>query len=342
MQTRTYGDLYKLIQSLAGVKSFAPSEQDDIANFINRRFFTAYNKTNAWPRYLVNSEERTVTAFEIKGLNPTGFGIDTISGYYYNLGNDEHGHAVYFPIKASLGSEFILYRNSTTANNQWELRYISPNTIAIDENTGIVSWTGVPAFAIMEQADTKSIDNPWEVVQWTLNGSYVTGFPVVTPKNVVRTQEDYFYSTFVSSYDPTVGGKTQTPVIGEFIRVYKGHPNVARSVREYDFFVDTDGANIMNTNVNKVFITYKKPFTKLDVTSDYDTSTVEVPEEFFSYIAHGAYADFLTMDGQTSKAIVESDRAEEHLNLQLEKVDIMNNNNFPNTKFTTYVNTQAR
>jgi len=33
MQTRTYGDLFKLIQSLAGVQSFAESEEDDIANF---------------------------------------------------------------------------------------------------------------------------------------------------------------------------------------------------------------------------------------------------------------------------------------------------------------------
>jgi hypothetical protein len=32
MQTRTYGDLFKLIQSLAGVGSFAPTEADDVAN----------------------------------------------------------------------------------------------------------------------------------------------------------------------------------------------------------------------------------------------------------------------------------------------------------------------
>ena len=39
MQTRTYGDLFKLIQSLAGVSSFATTETDDIANLINRRYF---------------------------------------------------------------------------------------------------------------------------------------------------------------------------------------------------------------------------------------------------------------------------------------------------------------
>ena len=54
MQTRTYGDLFKLIQSLAGVGSFATSEKDDIANFINRRFFEAFNTSQMWPRYLKN------------------------------------------------------------------------------------------------------------------------------------------------------------------------------------------------------------------------------------------------------------------------------------------------
>ena len=60
MQNRTYGDLFKLIQSLCGVGSFAGSEQDDIANLINRRFFEAYQTTNNWARYLVVGEERVI------------------------------------------------------------------------------------------------------------------------------------------------------------------------------------------------------------------------------------------------------------------------------------------
>lgn len=338
MQTRTYGDLYKLIQSLAGVKSFAPSEQDDIANFINRRFFTAFSQSNAWPRYLVNSEERTVTSFEMSGLQTTVPGILTINGFFYYLGDDTNGNAIYYPIKTSNGNEFI-FRRQNNSNKQWDVVYITANSIAIDSN-GVVTYTGVAATAILAQADTDTVDYPWQVKKWT-NGTPVTGFAVINQKNVVRTVEDYFYSTFVSnSYGG--GGKTQTPTIGEFLRVHRNQPNLARSVQEFDFFVDADGANIINTNVNKIYTTYKKPFTKFSVTSDYETSTVEVPEEFFSYIAHGAYADFLTMDGQTSKAIAESDRAQEHLNLQLEKVDIMNNTNFPITKFSTYVNKQSR
>ena len=67
MQTRTYGDLFKLIQSLAGVGSFAPSEQDDIANLINRRFLQAFNESPIWPRYIVSSEKRDILALTLSG-----------------------------------------------------------------------------------------------------------------------------------------------------------------------------------------------------------------------------------------------------------------------------------
>ena len=65
MQTRTYGDLFKLIQSLAGVGTFAESEQDDIANLINRRFLQAFNESPIWPRYIVSSEKRDILALTL-------------------------------------------------------------------------------------------------------------------------------------------------------------------------------------------------------------------------------------------------------------------------------------
>ena len=72
MQTRTYGDLFKLIQSLAGVGSFAASEQDDVANLINRRYFEAYQTSQMWPRYLVVGEERTIESGQVVPYAETG------------------------------------------------------------------------------------------------------------------------------------------------------------------------------------------------------------------------------------------------------------------------------
>ena len=79
-------------------------------------------------------------------------------------------------------------------------------------------------------------------------------------------------------------------------------------------FTDIDGAQMLNFNDNNnvAYITYKKHIvntttgkviTTLD--ADADSSFVtEVPKrEFFNYTAHGVYADFLRMDGQTESRI---------------------------------------
>jgi len=116
--------------------------------------------------------------------------------------------------------------------------------------------------------------------------------------------------------------------------------------------VDFTGANILNvvsTTDNAAFISYKKEFTPFSITvsdpvavSDFTSSTVEVPAEFFAYIAHATYADFLRMDGQTDKAFAEENTASVALALELEKVDIISNNNTVNKRFSTYVNRQSR
>ena len=208
MQTRTYGDLYKLIQSLSGVGSFTPNEQVNIANFINRRFYEAYNISQAWPRYLVAGEERTLSA-----------------------------------------DQSVPYAEAT--------------------------------------------------------------------KNV----------------------------IGEFIRIHRNQPFLNNSTVEYEFYVDAIGAHILNvvsSSDSGVFVTYKKVFQPFTTSSDYSTSTELVPAEFFNFIAHTSYADFLRMDGQTDKAITEEQNGQQYLALELERVDLITNNNTVNNRFSTYVNRQAR
>jgi hypothetical protein len=208
MQTRTYGDLFKLIQSLAGVGSFAASEQDDVANLINRRYFEAYQTSQMWPRYLVAGEERTIESGQVVPYAETG------------------------------------------------------------KNT-----------------------------------------------------------------------------IGEFIRIHRQQPFLNNSTLEFDFYVDSSGAHILNistADASSAYITYKKQFTPFTTSSSYTTSTEEVPSEFFHFIAHSAYADFLRMDGQTDKALIEEVTGKKYLDLELERVDLITNNNNVNKRFSTYVSRQAR
>jgi len=208
MQTRTYGDLFKLIQSLAGVGSFAASEQDDVANLINRRYFEAYQTSQMWPRYLVAGEERTIESGQVVPYAETG------------------------------------------------------------KNT-----------------------------------------------------------------------------IGEFIRIHRQQPFLNNSTLEFDFYVDSSGAHILNistADASSAYITYKKQFAPFTTSSSYTTSTEEVPSEFFHFIAHTAYADFLRMDGQTDKALIEEVTGKKYLDLELERVDLITNNNNVNKRFSTYVSRQAR
>ena len=127
--------------------------------------------------------------------------------------------------------------------------------------------------------------------------------------------------------------------IGEFIRIHRKEPFKNNSAIEYDFFVDSNGANVLNianTEDSSVFVTYKKEL------STFDENSTDIPGEFFHYLAHATYADFLRMDGQHGKALTEEKQANEYLDLELEKIDLRSNNNSINKKFSTYVNRQRR
>ena len=202
MQVKSYTDLKALIQALAGVSSFTTEEDSKILSFVNRRAAEAYNLSPSWARYLVVSEERTIT---------------------------------------------------------------TANTIPYTQ----------------------------------------------------ATKDD----------------------IGEFIRIHRRQAFLNDSSLEYDFYVDSNGANILNivnTEDTSAFVTYKKELAPFTVDS------ADIPLEFFYFVAHAAYADFLRMDGQHGKALTEEQIAKNYLDIELEKIDIRNNNNSINHKFSTYVNRQSR
>ena len=205
MQVKSYsgaGGLKELIQALAGVSSFTTEEDSKILSFVNRRAAEAYNLSPSWARYLVVSEERTIT---------------------------------------------------------------TANTIPYTQ----------------------------------------------------ATKND----------------------IGEFIRIHRKQAFLNDSSLEYDFYVDSNGANILNivnTEDTSAFVTYKKEL------AAFTADSTDIPLEFFYFVAHAAYADFLRMDGQHGKALTEEQIAKNYLDIELEKIDIRNNNNSINHKFSTYVNRQSR
>jgi len=316
MQTRTYGDLFKLIQSLAGVGSFAPTEADDIANLINRRFLQAFNESPIWPRYFVSSEKRDILSLQLSGA--TASTSTTVNQNYKLLGaNTTGGLNVY---QGATTTTVIIYNTGTA----WR---VDTAASAAEQADGTFTVSaGTQQFI---EADVSKKDNITEVVTFTPRAG--TDSLLVEGKNFIP-------------YAQT--GRT---TIGSFNRIFRKQAFLNNSAHEYEFFVDFTGANILNvvsTTDNSAFITYKQQFTPFTVSgslvSDYTDSTVEVPAEFFAYIAHSTYADFLRMDGQTDKAFAEENTASGALALELEKVDIISNNNTVNKRFSTYVNRQSR
>jgi hypothetical protein len=322
MQNRTYGDLFKLIQSLAGVGSFAESEQDDIANLINRRFLQAFNESPIWPRYIVSSEKRDILALTLSGA--TASTSTTVNQNYKLLGaNTTGGSNVYqgAGITAADGTvsatDIIIYNTGTA----WR---VDTGASAAEQDSGTFTVTsGTQQFI---EADTIKKDQVTDVETFTGRDSSTDSL-LVEGKNLIP-------------YAQT--GKT---TIGSFNRIHRKQAFLNDSSIEYDFFVDFTGANILNitsSTDNSAFVTYKQEFPPFEVTSDFGNISVDVPGEFFAYLAHATYADFLRMDGQTDKAFAEEQRAEIALALELEKIDLISNNNTVNKRFSTYVNRQSR
>lgn len=140
--------------------------------------------------------------------------------------------------------------------------------------------------------------------------------------------------------------ETSKANIGEFIRIHRQEPFLRNSTIEFEFFVESDGAHVMNlttSDATSVYVTYKKPITLLTTLDTAGTGgETEVPQEFFYYMAHATYADFLRLDGQHQKAVLEDQIAENYLGEEMDNPQQVANNNTIGKRFKTYVSQQAR
>jgi len=59
-------------------------------------------------------------------------------------------------------------------------------------------------------------------------------------------------------------------------------------------------------------------------------------------MAHATYADFLRLDGQHQKAVLEDQIAEKYLEEEMDNPQQVANNNTVGKRFKTYVSQQAR
>ena len=312
-QLRKNYDLYVLIRALSGVSTFLTNENTKLLELANRRFYESYQSTPMWPRYLLSAQPRTITnqivSLTQDGFHVLGAGTTAINGLYI--------------------------KNSSLTNS-----VVSYTKFDTDDTTALYSL-------IYSGSATT-----WNLITGAAGDGGATQYANTTSTNSGSgVEEDATISETgwtVSSGDSPAPSVRDLSDVQEFMRMHRAQPFLNNSSVEFDFFVQADGAHVMNVssdNDTSIFVTYKKQITPSYLSSwdiDNSGSPTEVPNEFFHYIAHATYADFLRMDGQHDKAILEEQTADKYLANELEKTDQIMNNNTVKKRFHTYVSTQSR
>jgi hypothetical protein len=130
--------------------------------------------------------------------------------------------------------------------------------------------------------------------------------------------------------------------VDTFLRFFKQAPYIASSVQEFDFTVTDEGATLVagDLNPSTAFLTYKAQFA--DTYGDGAGETSSVPAEWFQYLAHGTYADYLRAEGQQEKAALADQEAEALLTEELIRLDENHTSGFVSNRIRTNANMQLR
>lgn len=113
----------------------------------------------------------------------------------------------------------------------------------------------------------------------------------------------------------------QMPTIDTFLRIYLQAPYRAGGGQEFEFTVTSAGASLIadSSSSGIAFVTYKAA-----TPTYYGDNAGEdemIPYEWFQYIAHGVYADYLRAEGQQERAAIAEMEASEILTDELMRLD---------------------
>jgi hypothetical protein len=136
--------------------------------------------------------------------------------------------------------------------------------------------------------------------------------------------------------------ETSKSSVDTFLRFFKQAPYIASSVQEFDFTVTAEGATLVagDLNPSTAFLTYKAQLS--DTYGDGAGETSSVPAEWFQYLAHGTYADYLRAEGQQEKAALADQEAEALLTEELIRLDENHTSGFVSNRIRTNANMQLR
>ena len=130
--------------------------------------------------------------------------------------------------------------------------------------------------------------------------------------------------------------------IDTFLRVYKQAPYIASSVQEYDIMVTSAGATLVcgDLNPSEAYVTYKAQLT--DTYGDGGGEQAAIPAEWYQYMAHGTYADYLRAEGQQEKSVIADQEAEMLLQDEMIRLDENHTSGLVSSRIFTNANMQMR
>lgn len=203
-----------------------------------------------------------------------------------------------------------------------EERYLSSDPIV---STAIVSGSGY-FIATVGDTDFTAIGSSANTV-----GEYFVATGAGTGTGTARPALGYVPYT-----------ETGKSGIDSFMRIFQQAPYIATSVNEFDFTVTAEGATPIcgDLNPQTAFVTYKAQLS--DTYGDRDDETSSVPAEWFQYLAHGTYADYLRAEGQQEKAALADQEAEALLTEELICLDENHTSGFVSNRIRTNANMQLR
>lgn len=131
--------------------------------------------------------------------------------------------------------------------------------------------------------------------------------------------------------------------IDTFLQIHRTQPYQTASAQNIEFYVQNGGATLIDgsLNLSSAYVTYKKQWT--DTYGDGSSgTTVNVPDEWFEYLAHGVSADWMRAEGQHDKAAVEDQFAMDKLTDELIRISEMHTINSVAQRIQTNGNMQTR
>lgn len=134
----------------------------------------------------------------------------------------------------------------------------------------------------------------------------------------------------------------QMPTIDTFLRIYLQPQFRGKSSQEFEFAVTSTGASLLSYEAASgiAFVTYKASMPNYYGENSYEDSNI--PYEWFQYIAHGVYADYLRSEGQQDRAAIADLESNEILTDELMRLDEQHTQTVISTRIFTNLNMSTR